>query len=104
MDLARYPPTITLTEEQKAEVQATMEAYATAYRKKDTKQFKEIFSPDICGFGSGADEIVDGYSGFIRQISRDESQAAETHPAGFISKLFEDRDLKIAIEIALRKK
>lgn len=31
-------------------------------------------------------------------------QAAETHPAGFISKPFEDRDLKIAIEIALRKK
>jgi len=31
-------------------------------------------------------------------------QAAETQPAGFISKPFEDKDLKIAIEIALRKK
>jgi len=67
---------MTLTEEQKLEVRATMEAYATAYRKNDLKAFREVFSPDICGFGSGADEIVDGYSGFIRQISRDESQAA----------------------------
>jgi DNA-binding NarL/FixJ family response regulator len=32
------------------------------------------------------------------------SRAAETRPAGFISKPFEDKDLKIAIEIALRKK
>ncbi len=31
-------------------------------------------------------------------------QAAETQPAGFISKPFEDKDLRIAIEIALRKK
>jgi CheY-like chemotaxis protein len=32
------------------------------------------------------------------------ARAAETHPAGFISKPFEDKDLRIAIEIALRKK
>ena len=31
-------------------------------------------------------------------------RAAETQPAGFISKPFEDKDLRIAIEIALRKK
>ncbi len=31
-------------------------------------------------------------------------QAAETQPAGWVSKPFEDKDLKIAIEIALRKK
>jgi|SRR5208337_1977984 len=31
-------------------------------------------------------------------------RAAETRPAGFISKPFEDKDLRIAIEIALRKK
>jgi len=31
-------------------------------------------------------------------------RAAETQPAGFITKPFEDKDLKIAIEIALRKK
>jgi len=30
-------------------------------------------------------------------------QAAETQPAGWVSKPFEDKDLKIAIEIALRK-
>jgi DNA-binding NarL/FixJ family response regulator len=31
-------------------------------------------------------------------------RAAETQPAGYILKPFEDKDLKIAIEIALRKK
>jgi CheY-like chemotaxis protein len=32
------------------------------------------------------------------------ARAAETQPAGFIAKPFEDKDLKIAIEMALRKK
>ena len=32
------------------------------------------------------------------------ARAAETQPAGFIAKPFEDKDLKIAIEVALRKK
>lgn len=32
------------------------------------------------------------------------ARAAETQPAGFIAKPFDDKDLKIAIEVALRKK
>lgn len=66
---------MTLTESQKAEVRATMGEYASAYMKNDLRAFKEVFSQDICGFGSGADEVVDGYAGFFRQITRDESQA-----------------------------
>lgn len=32
------------------------------------------------------------------------TRAAETEPAGFIAKPFDDKDLKIAIELALKKK
>jgi len=32
------------------------------------------------------------------------ARAAETQPAGFIAKPFDDKDLKISIEVALRKK
>jgi CheY-like chemotaxis protein len=43
---------------------------------------------------------------YLTSQSDDEfiARAAETRPAGFISKPFEDKDLRIAIEIALRKK
>lgn len=42
---------------------------------------------------------------FLTSLSDEETiaRAAETHPAGYITKPFEDQDLKIAIEIALRK-
>lgn len=66
---------MTLTEVQKAEVRATMDAYATAYRKKDLGGFKAVFSPEVSGFGSGPDEIIPDYPGFIRQITRDLKQA-----------------------------
>ena len=64
-----------LTPAQEAEVIATMEKYATAYRKKDIKALSALFSPEITGFGSGPDEIISDHTDFIRQIKRDMSQA-----------------------------
>jgi|SRR5208337_5341184 len=66
---------MSLTEAQKAEVKATMQQYATAYEKKDIKGLVAVFSPGICGFGSGPDEVIRDQRDFIRQITRDMSQA-----------------------------
>jgi ketosteroid isomerase-like protein len=66
---------MSLTDAQKAEVTAMMQAYGTAYRKKDFSGMMEIFAPEICGFGSGPDEVIHTRRDFIRQIQRDMSQA-----------------------------
>ncbi len=64
-----------LTAAREAEVRETMEAYATAYRKKDVKTLSAIFAPGISGFGSGPDEVISNHNDFIRQIKRDMNQA-----------------------------
>ena len=64
-----------LSEAQEKEVQAAMEAYATAYRMNDFGKLVEIFSPAVCGFGSGQDEVIRNQEDFERQIKRDFSQA-----------------------------
>jgi uncharacterized protein (TIGR02246 family) len=66
---------MSLTELQKTEVRATMQQYATAYEKKDVRGLMEIFSPEICGYGSGPDEVIRNHESFARQIRRDMSQA-----------------------------
>lgn len=66
---------MSLTDAQKAEVTATMQEYATAYRNKDIKSLMAVFSPEISGFGSGPDEVIRNHDAFIRQITRDVSQA-----------------------------
>ena len=66
---------MTLTKAQEAEVTETIQAYATAYKKKDIMTLSALFSPDISGFGSGPDEVIANHSDFIRQIQRDMSQA-----------------------------
>ena len=66
---------MTLTDAQKVEVRATMDAYATAYRTKDFQGMMALFSPEICGFGSGPDEVIENRQDFVRQIQRDMSQA-----------------------------
>jgi ketosteroid isomerase-like protein len=66
---------MTLTDAQKADVRAVMEEYAGAYRTKDIRGMMEIFSSDICGFGSGPDEVIGDHRGFVRQIRRDMDQA-----------------------------
>jgi len=66
---------MTLTDSQKAEVKTTMETYAAAYKNKDILGLLAVFSPEICGFGSGPDEVVTGRDSFARQVQRDMSQA-----------------------------
>jgi uncharacterized protein (TIGR02246 family) len=81
---------MTLTEAQKAEVRATMDAYATAYRTKDYQGMMTIFSPEICGFGSGPDEVIGNHRDFIRQIRRDMSQATVNAVEFSETKIFGD--------------
>lgn len=71
-----------LTKSQEAEVIATMEQYATAYRKKDIQAFSTIFAPEISGFGSGADEVIRDHAGLLHQIRRDMMQA-DVHSVEF---------------------
>ncbi|WFN37899.1 nuclear transport factor 2 family protein [Methanomicrobium antiquum] len=66
---------MSLTEAQKKEVRVAMEAYAAAYKTKDFDGMMNIFSPGICGFGSGPDEIIKNHESFARQIKRDMIQA-----------------------------
>ena len=66
---------MTLTETQKAEVTETLQAYATAYQKKDIKTLSALFAPEISGFGSGPDEVISNHADFIQHIRRDMSQA-----------------------------
>lgn len=75
-----------LTKAQEAEIVATMEQYAVAYRKKDIQAFSAIFAPEISGFGSGADEVIRNHAGLIRQIRRDMSQA-DVHSVEFSDRL-----------------
>jgi ketosteroid isomerase-like protein len=76
---------MSLTEAQKAEVIETMQAYVTAYRKKDIRTLSAIFSPTITGFGSGPDEVISDHDTFIRQMKRDISQGT------ILSAVFTDR-------------
>ncbi|MDP3395586.1 MAG: nuclear transport factor 2 family protein [Methanoregula sp.] len=64
-----------LTEDQKAEVLETLHNYGTAYQKKDIKTLLALFSSEISGYGSGADEVILDKKDFTRQIKRDLSQA-----------------------------
>ncbi len=64
-----------LTPAAEAEVVATMERYAEAYRRKDIKTLSDLFSTDITGYGSGPDEVIGNHREFIRQIRRDVTQA-----------------------------
>ncbi|ADN35650.1 conserved hypothetical protein [Methanolacinia petrolearia DSM 11571] len=66
---------MSLTEAQEKEVRAAMEAYATAYKTKDFHAMMNIFSQNICGFGSGPDEEIRDHETFTKQIKRDMSQA-----------------------------
>jgi ketosteroid isomerase-like protein len=66
---------MSLTETEKAGIRAAMQAYATAYRMNDIDGMEAVFSPDICGFGSGPDEVIRNHGDFIQQIRRDMSQA-----------------------------
>ena len=66
---------MTLTDVQVAEVIATIQQYATAYRKKDIRALSALFATGISGFGSGPDEVISNHDDFIQHTRRDMSQA-----------------------------
>jgi len=66
---------MTLTDVQVTEVIATIQQYATAYRKKDIRALSALFAPGISGFGSGPDEVISNHDDFIQHTRRDMSQA-----------------------------
>lgn len=66
---------MSLTETQKEEVLAVMDTYSTAFQENDFEGIMAIFSPEIRGFGSGADEVFIGHESLARQFKRDMSQA-----------------------------
>ena len=66
---------MTLTEEQKAAVKETLGRYCAAYLRKDQKALLALFSPDISGFGAGADEIFKNRNEYAPLVKRDLIQA-----------------------------
>jgi ketosteroid isomerase-like protein len=66
---------MTLTEEQKAEVEKTLGRYAAAYQRKDLKALLALFSPDISGYGAGPDEHFSNRNEYAPLVQRDLIQA-----------------------------
>lgn len=64
-----------LTDAQKVAVAGMMECYADLYSSRNLQGITSLCAPEICGFGSGPDEVVDGISAMKAQIARDMSQA-----------------------------
>jgi len=75
-EVHEYPDIMTVTEAHKQEILSVLQQYAAAYRNRDAITLGTLFSPDICGFGSGPDEIIRNHKEFVRQIARDTSQAS----------------------------
>jgi ketosteroid isomerase-like protein len=78
---------MTLTEVQKVEVKETLGSYCAAYQRKDQKALLALFSPDICGYGAGQDEIFKNRKEYAPLLKRDLMQAT------FISLAFTDLDI-----------
>lgn len=64
-----------LTEQQRGEVCSMMDRYARMYRDRDLRGLVSLFSPSICGYGSGPDEVVRNASEMKVQLMRDLTQA-----------------------------
>lgn len=64
-----------LTSQQAAEICGMMDCYAEMYRSKNTIGLLSLFSPRICGYGSGPDEVVKDFAGMKAQVMRDLFQA-----------------------------
>jgi ketosteroid isomerase-like protein len=58
-----------------AEIQEMLGSYARCYAEKDLGGICSLVSPDICGYGSGPDEVITGYDEFVAQVTRDFIQA-----------------------------
>ncbi len=64
-----------LSEEQKNEICGMMDCYAEMYGSKNLQGLLDICAPGICGYGSGADEVVQGIASMKVQTKRDFAQA-----------------------------
>jgi len=64
-----------LTKEQEDEVRETLGRYCAAYQRKDLKAILALFSPDICGYGAGPDEIFTNRNEYALLVKRDLVQA-----------------------------
>ncbi len=65
-----------LTAVQKAGVRETIGRYCAAYRRKDLRALLALFSPDISGYGAGADEIFRSRKEYAPLVRRDLDQAS----------------------------
>lgn len=65
-----------LTAVQKAEVEETIGRYCAAYQRKDPKALLALFSPDINGYGAGADEVFRNRKEYAPLVQRDLDQAS----------------------------
>jgi len=52
-----------------------MDRYSGMYSRKNMEGLLSLFSPGICGYGSGPDEVVRDFAGMKAQVRRDLSQA-----------------------------
>lgn len=66
---------MTLTPSQIAGIEKTLGDYLAAYEKKDFRALVAIFSPDVAGFGSGADEFFGNRKEYGPLLRRDLEQA-----------------------------
>ena len=64
-----------LTSQQEAEICGMMDCYAEMYRTRNAKGLFSLFSPGICGYGSGPDEVVKDAAAMKAQVKRDLLQA-----------------------------
>lgn len=65
-----------LTAVQNAGVEETIGRYCAAYRRKDLRALLALFSPDISGYGAGADETFRNRKEYAPLVQRDLDQAS----------------------------
>lgn len=66
---------MTLTKEQHADIRKTLDSYCAAYQRKDLKALLALLSPEISGYGAGADEIFTNRNEYAPLLKRDLTQA-----------------------------
>ena len=66
---------MTLTAEQTTGVKDILGRYCAAYQRRDLKALLALFSPAICGYGAGPDEIFRNRKEYAPLVKRDLVQA-----------------------------
>lgn len=76
-----------LDEQQTEEVLEMLERYARHYSDNNAKKIFSLASKGISGFGSGADEVIEDYSGFKESIVRDLAQSEKVDVTFYVFKV-----------------